>query len=184
MASQVALVVRNLPANAGDVRDKSSIPGSGRCPGGEHGNPLQYSCLENSTDRGAWWATVHGAAKSRAWLSSHTRTHGMSRPATHWYLKSCPWKSLFIFAPKPSPSRYRLSVYGATPSTWNFQILLVSSSPAFWMIYGCAALALLQLVPLLSTSYHLTSTVAIPSPPHSPRSGLPRLSWSTARTLF
>ena len=46
-ASQVALVVQNLPANAGDVRDMSSIPGSGRSPGGRHGNPLQYSCLEN-----------------------------------------------------------------------------------------------------------------------------------------
>ena len=46
-ASQVVLVVKNLPANAGDIRDKSSIPGSGRSPGGGHGNPLQYSCLEN-----------------------------------------------------------------------------------------------------------------------------------------
>ena len=49
--------------NAGDVRDTGSIPGSGRSPGGEHGNPLQYSCLENSMDRGTWWATVHEVAK-------------------------------------------------------------------------------------------------------------------------
>ena len=63
-ASQVALVVKNLPANAGDIRDTGLIPGSGRCPGGGHSNPLQYSCLENSTDRGAWRATVHGVAKS------------------------------------------------------------------------------------------------------------------------
>ena len=56
--NQVALVVKNLPANAGDVRDVSSIPGSGRFPGGAHGNPLQYSCLENAMDRGAWRATV------------------------------------------------------------------------------------------------------------------------------
>ena len=56
--NQVALVVKNLPVNAGDVRDVSSIPGSGRFPGGAHGNPLQYSCLENAMDRGAWWATV------------------------------------------------------------------------------------------------------------------------------
>ena len=62
-AFQVVLVVKNLPANAGDIRDESLILGSGRSPGGGHGNPLQYSCLENSMDRRAWWATVHGAAK-------------------------------------------------------------------------------------------------------------------------
>ena len=52
-ASQVALVVKNLPENEGDARDTNSIPGLGRSPGGRHGNPLQYSCLENSMDRGA-----------------------------------------------------------------------------------------------------------------------------------
>ena len=52
--------------NAGDL---DSIPGSGRSPGEGNGNPLQYSCLENSMDRGAWWATVHGVAKSRTGLS-------------------------------------------------------------------------------------------------------------------
>ena len=61
---QVVLVVKNLPANVGDIRDVSLIPGSGRSPGGGHGNPLQYSCLENSIDRGAWWATLHGISKS------------------------------------------------------------------------------------------------------------------------
>ena len=65
MASQVALVVKNLLAYAGDERDAGSIPGSGRSPGGRHGNPIQYSCLENPMDRGAWWATVHGVAKSQ-----------------------------------------------------------------------------------------------------------------------
>ena len=58
-ASQVAPVVKNLPANAGDIRDMGSIPGSGRSPREGHGNPLQYSCLENPMDRGVWWATVH-----------------------------------------------------------------------------------------------------------------------------
>ena len=60
---QVALVVKNPPANAGDRREAGSVPGSGRSPGGGHDNPLQYSCLENSMDRGVWWATVHGVAK-------------------------------------------------------------------------------------------------------------------------
>ena len=58
-------VVKNLSANAGDARDAGSIPGSGRSPGVGNGNPLQYSCLENSMDRGAQWATVHGVTKSR-----------------------------------------------------------------------------------------------------------------------
>ena len=59
MSSQVALVVKNLPANAGDLRDIGSIPELGRSPGGGHGNPLQYSCLVNLMDRGAWQATAH-----------------------------------------------------------------------------------------------------------------------------
>ena len=57
-------VVRNLPANAGDVRDVGSIPRLGRSPGGGNDCPLQYSCLENPVDRGAWQATVHGVAES------------------------------------------------------------------------------------------------------------------------
>ena len=68
MASQVVLVVKNLPANAGDTRDVGFIPGSARSPGRGNGNPLQYSCLENPMDRGAWWATVHGVAKSQTGL--------------------------------------------------------------------------------------------------------------------
>ena len=60
----MVLVIKNPPANAGDIRDTGSIPGSGRSPGGGHGNALQYSCLENSMGRGAWWATVPRAAKS------------------------------------------------------------------------------------------------------------------------
>ena len=57
-------VVRNSPANTGDIRDVNSIPGSGRSPGRGHGNPLQYSCLENPLDRGAWWAPIHGVTES------------------------------------------------------------------------------------------------------------------------
>ena len=56
--------VKSPPANAGDIKDAGSIPGSGRSPGDGNGNPLQYSCLENPMDRGAWWATVHGVTKS------------------------------------------------------------------------------------------------------------------------
>ena len=63
-ASQVVLVVKNQPANAGDIRDVGSIPGLGGSPREGNDNPLQYSCQENSKDRGAWWATVHGVIKS------------------------------------------------------------------------------------------------------------------------
>ena len=58
-------MVQNLPANAGDIRDVGSIPGSGRSPGGGYGSLLQYSCLENPMDRGVWQATVHGVSKSQ-----------------------------------------------------------------------------------------------------------------------
>ena len=58
-------MIKNLPANAGDIRDAGSIPGLGRSPGEGHGNPLQYSYLENAMDRGVWWATVQGVAKSQ-----------------------------------------------------------------------------------------------------------------------
>ena len=63
-APPVARVVKNLPDNAGDLSDAGSIPGWGGSPGGGHGNPLQYSCLENPMDKGAWRATVHGVTKN------------------------------------------------------------------------------------------------------------------------
>ena len=63
-ASQVVIVVKNLPAHTGDIRDTASIPGLRRSLGEGHGNPLHYSCLENPMDRGAWGSTVHGVAKS------------------------------------------------------------------------------------------------------------------------
>ena len=67
--------VKNPSADAGNTRDLGSIPGLRRSPGEGKGNPLQYSCLENPTDRGAWRAIVHGASKSQTWLSNWTHTH-------------------------------------------------------------------------------------------------------------
>ena len=58
------IAVKNLPANAGDIRELGSVPGLGRSPGGGHGNPFHYSCLENPMDRGAWWAMVQRVTKS------------------------------------------------------------------------------------------------------------------------
>ena len=72
--SQVALVVRNLPANVGNVRYLGLVYRLGRSPGGVNGNPLRYSCLENPLDREAWWAIVHGIEKSQIRLSNST-TH-------------------------------------------------------------------------------------------------------------
>ena len=68
-ASQVALVVKNQPANAGDARDMSLIPGLRRSPGVGNGNPFQHSCLENSMDKAVWRATVMGLRKSQTQLS-------------------------------------------------------------------------------------------------------------------
>ena len=84
MTSQVARGVKNLPDNAKDKRDANSIPGSGKSPGGGHGNPL-YSCLENPMNRGAWQATVYRVSKSWTqlkWLSTHAHT---VRHKTLWY---------------------------------------------------------------------------------------------------
>ena len=70
-------MVKNPPANAGNIRDAGLIPGSGRFPGEGHGNPIQHSCLENPTDRGAWQATVQGLQKSQTQLkrlSTHAHT--------------------------------------------------------------------------------------------------------------
>ena len=76
-ASQVALVVKNPPANAGHSRDVGSVPGSEKSPEEGNGNPLQYSCLENLTDRGTWRATVHGVTKSSDTIA-HTQHHQLS----------------------------------------------------------------------------------------------------------
>ena len=62
-------MVKNLPANAGDLRDVDSVPGLGISSRGGNGNPLRYSCLENPMDGGAWWAAVHGVAKSQTQLN-------------------------------------------------------------------------------------------------------------------
>ena len=61
----MVLVIKNLSTNAGDIRDVDSIPGLGGFPGDGHGKPLQYSCLENPMDRGAWWTIVHRVTKNQ-----------------------------------------------------------------------------------------------------------------------
>ena len=85
-AAQVTLVEKNPPVSAGDLRVVGSIPGSGRFLRGEHGNAPQYSCLENSTDRGAWRATVHGVTEGRKLLERFSTCKvslGCQPPAEH-----------------------------------------------------------------------------------------------------
>ena len=91
-------VVKNLPASTEDAGDTSLIPGSGRSPGGGNGKPLQYSCLENPVDRGAWWTTVSGVAKSQIQLSSWACTHGGGY-AKQWSQRRRTWSPLPSYHP-------------------------------------------------------------------------------------
>ena len=93
-------MVKNLPASAGVIGDSSSIPGSGRSPGVGNGNPLQYSCLENPVDRGAWRATVQGVTKSQTQLSewAHTRIHAFVFKAPYF---TSPSPCLWAYLPVP-----------------------------------------------------------------------------------
>ena len=81
-------MVKNPPANAGDIRDVGSIPGLGRSPGGGHGNPLQHSCSENPMDRGAWWFTVHRIAKNQTQLKQLSRQTGRNALLVNYELQN------------------------------------------------------------------------------------------------
>ena len=115
MISQVVLVVKNPPAQTGDIREAGSIPGSGRSPGG-HGSPLEYSDLENPMDRAAYLATVHGGTKSQArlnWVSMqahmYTKIHIRieSRQGTLFY-KTVSLRILFPYESSKSPLSSRI----------------------------------------------------------------------------
>ena len=97
--SQVELLVKNPPANAGDIKEAGLIPGSGRSPGEGNGNPLQYFSLENPMDRGAWQGIVHRVAESRTWLKWLGRYAGptisfISKAEYRRCFKYCPCSSL------------------------------------------------------------------------------------------
>ena len=126
VASQVALVVKNPLANAGDSGDTSLIPGSGRSAGERNGNPLQHSCQENPMDRGAWWATVHGVTKSWTQLGMCVCTHTHTHIHTHIHIHTCSfadisWMSrslgtLPLSSSLPSPCLYILTLGNLTRS--------------------------------------------------------------------
>ena len=129
-AFQVALVVKEpLPASAWTRRDINSTPGSGRFPGGGHVNPLQYSCLENPMDRGAWQATIHSITKSWTWRKqlSTAYHHGRNKAQSQTKL---PWNTV-VFHPEIHLCRSALTVvdfshgesslgkvWGKTPWVW------------------------------------------------------------------
>ena len=90
-------MVKNLPAHLVEVRDVCLIPGSGRSPGGGHSYPLQYSCLENPVDRGAWWATVHRVTKSWTQLQQlSTHSIPVYKLTGHFFLSLCIFLSIFL----------------------------------------------------------------------------------------
>ena len=115
----VGSVVKNLPVSVGDL---GSVPGSGRSPGEGNGSPLSYSCLGNSKDRGAWWATVQGVAKSWTWLSNWTCTLPDSLPrgltfTFCWFqflhLSLNFWDSLELASPAPICSLLTITLHAA-----------------------------------------------------------------------
>ena len=127
----MALVVKNLSTNAGDLRHTSSIPGLGRSPGGGHGNPLQYSCL-NPKDRGVWRATVHRVAKSWTWLRWLSTKHlggfpggsdgkastcNFGRPGFDPWVVKIPWRRAWQPTPVLLPGEFhgQRSLAGYSP---------------------------------------------------------------------
>ena len=95
-ASQLALVVKNRPSNAGDVRDSGLIPGSGRSPGEGHGHPLQYSCLENPMDRGAWRTMVHRVRKSWTQLKQLSIQALLKKTEAPSFNSAIAWESIYM----------------------------------------------------------------------------------------
>ena len=121
-------VVIESTCTAGDIRDMGSIPGSGRSPGGGNGNPLQHCCLENSMDRGNWWATVYGAARGRTWLSTRAQTF-MRRVTTEDCFPSehhRGWKQEEVFMPLASK---HLPVIPETRQKLKIQLLTPKRKP-------------------------------------------------------
>ena len=117
-ASQVALMVKTLPANAADIRDPGLIPGSRRSPGGGYGNLFQYSCLENPMDRGVWWTTVHWVAKSWTQLKPLSMQH-------RW------WQNINLYHTKSKSYVIRCKQQCDTISHW------IHSKGLYWVINVC-----------------------------------------------
>ena len=112
-------MIKNPPANAGHIGDLGSIPGLGRSPREGNGNPLQYSCLENSMDWGAWQATVHGVAKGQTRLTMHKHTHTHTHTHTEYM---CMYRYKHILA------QNRLTYSVLTWKPWWYLILPITNT--------------------------------------------------------
>ena len=123
-ASQVVLVVKNSPAKEGEAWDVGSIPGSGRSPERGHGNPLQYSCLENAMNRGAWQATVHSISNSQTQLKQF---------GTHAHI--CMYKLLWISLEKVWSDTVVRKVNSFLTNTYTNNIVLIRRRIAFFTIW-------------------------------------------------
>ena len=124
-ASQVAPVVKNPPSNAGDVRDTGLVPGWERSPGGGHGSPLQYSCLQNPIDREAWWTTVHRVTKIGHDLSDSAHTTCL----------------------KNNKTRYKIPLAAAPHFVQNKVQTGIRSLSRYGLCFSCAALRGRRLLP-------------------------------------
>ena len=130
-ASQVVLVVKNLPANAGDLRDMCLTLELGRSPGGRHGNSLQYSCLQSPMDRRAWWATVQKVTRCQTWLkqlSAHTH------PDTSWFPGDWPSTEIKYPSPdsKPLKSQCALQPLSIPMVPYNHSCLVMYTLMMMW----------------------------------------------------
>ena len=154
------LVVKNSSANAGDTGDRSSIPGSGPSPGLGNGNPLQYSCLENLTDRGTWRDRVHAVTESQTWLSIYI------------YVCVCVYIYIYIYVilllPTHSGTLNGVLVL-ACWKTQNFH-LLSSRVTGWWRLTSLQSLVILS-VQLFSKSkgYNFSKNLSIVATPATPR---------------
>ena len=121
------------------MRDPGSIPGSGRCPGEGNGYPLKYSCLENSMDRGPWWAIVYGVTKSQTWLSDslfHLSVFSLTIP------KFTAWNYFYIEGPPP-PSIFFLKECGKCYTRFPSLVLLTSN--IYWISYTTQTLLMCRI---------------------------------------
>ena len=147
-------MVKNPPANAGDTGEGGLIPGLGRSPEEGNGNPLQYSCLENLTDRGAWRAMVHGVAKSRTRLKQLSR-HAQWGLGAIVFLALSPVSPIHLWAPRSAPQERRSS-----PASQVFPGPLPLRSPAGSL---CSLLGLVQSSPSCLLPIHVSSCVPLPT---------------------
>ena len=144
----MAPVEKNPPANAGDISDVGWIPGSGICPGGGHGNPLNYSCLENPMDKGSWQATVHRVTKSQTLLKQLSTYKVIDFFSWSSKVSVSSWvipQRLGRIPVLPSYHKFWTQIYPPPPITWAG-----SHSRISWNNYECQSLIDLVLIPLPS----------------------------------